>query len=92
MAAFWTFVENFADGLSRRPGFVGVNAEWLASRLVGRWPSGAPVSRLPDHDDEALGVDRLANNDFGFAADARLTPLAAVGRGTGRGRPRIRWG
>jgi Dyp-type peroxidase family len=81
VAAFWTFVESFADGLSRRPGFAGVNAEWLASRLVGRWPSGAPVSRLPDHDDEALGVDRLANNDFGFAADASLTPLAAVGRG-----------
>lgn len=81
VAAFWTFVENFADGLSRRPGFAGVTAEWVAARLVGRWPSGAPVSRLPDHDDAALGVDRLANNDFGFAADARSTPLAAPGRG-----------
>jgi Dyp-type peroxidase family len=80
--AWRSFVTSFADGLSRRPGFTGVNGEWLASRLVGRWPSGAPVSRLPDHDDEALGVDRLANNDFGFAADARSAPLAAaLGRG-----------
>lgn len=82
VAAFWSFATSFAEGLSKRPGFGGVNAEWLASRLVGRWPSGAPVARLPDCDDEALGVDRLANNDFGFAADATSAPLAGV---TGRG-------
>jgi Dyp-type peroxidase family len=82
VAAFWGFAKTFAEGLSRRPGFTGVTAEWLASRMVGRWPSGAPLARLPDHDDEALGVDRLANNDFGFAADAKPAPLrGALGRG-----------
>ncbi|MFZ0227389.1 MAG: Dyp-type peroxidase, partial [Mycobacterium sp.] len=82
VAAFWGFTTSFAEGLSSRPGFEGISTEWLASRLVGRWPSGAPLARLPDHDDEALGVDRLANNDFGFAVDATSVPLTGV---TGRG-------
>ncbi|MFZ3291130.1 MAG: Dyp-type peroxidase [Mycobacterium sp.] len=82
VAAFWGFTTSFAEGLSSRPGFEGISPEWLASRLVGRWPSGAPLARLPDHDDEALGVDRLANNDFGFAVDATSVPLTGV---TGRG-------
>jgi Dyp-type peroxidase family len=82
VAAFWSFVERFADGLSRRRGFAGVNADWVAARLMGRWPSGAPVSRLPDHDDATLGADRLENNDFGFAVDAVSLSLAD---GSGRG-------
>ncbi|MCV6972015.1 Dyp-type peroxidase [Mycobacterium bohemicum] len=82
VAAFWTFAERFANGLSRRPGFSGVTADWVASRLMGRWPSGAPVSRLPSHDDPTLGADRLENNDFGFAADAVALPLTS---GAGRG-------
>jgi Dyp-type peroxidase family len=82
VAAFWSFVERFADGLARRPGFTGVDANWVASRLMGRWPSGAPLSRLPDNDDATLGVDRLENNDFGFASDAVSAPLAS---GLGRG-------
>ena len=82
VAAFWDFAEKVAAGLSKRPGFDSVDAEWLASRLVGRWPSGAPVSRVPERDEFALGVDRLANNNFGFAADAtapRLTGTYAPG-------------
>jgi Dyp-type peroxidase family len=77
VAAFWDFVTSFADGLSGRPEFKEVTPEWLASRLIGRWPSGAPVARLADHDDEALGVNRLANNNFGFAANAAEVPVIA---------------
>jgi Dyp-type peroxidase family len=80
VAAFWRFVTDFAQGLSGRPGFQDVTADWLAAHLFGRWPSGAPVSRLSNHDDEALGVDRLANNNFGFAADAKAMPLAGQWR------------
>lgn len=41
----------------------------LAARLVGRWPSGAPVSRVPGGDDPELGSGRdanYANNYFKF--------------------------
>jgi Dyp-type peroxidase family len=75
VAGFWDFASTFAQGLSTRPGFEAVSAEWVASRVFGRWPSGAPVSRLPDHDDELLGVDRLANNNFGYAAEGYEMPL-----------------
>jgi len=76
VAGFRAFTSAFAAGLSRRPGFEGVTPEWVGSRVLGRWPSGAPISRLPGQDDVALGVDRLANNNFGFAADAAQDPLA----------------
>ncbi|HWO12387.1 MAG TPA: hypothetical protein VNN80_22980, partial [Polyangiaceae bacterium] len=33
------------------------NREWLASRWVGRWRSGAPVALCPDRDDPALAED-----------------------------------
>jgi Dyp-type peroxidase family len=77
VAAFRAFAAESANALSKRPGFNGVSPEWVAARLVGRWPSGAPVSRVPGRDYAALGADRLANNYFGFAADTVEDPLAA---------------
>jgi Dyp-type peroxidase family len=41
----------------------------LAAKMVGRWPSGAPLALSPDHDDEALGADNSRNNDFRYADD-----------------------
>jgi len=43
----------------------------LAAKMVGRWPSGAPLALSPDHDDEALGADNSRNNDFLYADDAK---------------------
>jgi Dyp-type peroxidase family len=83
VAGFWQFVSTYAQGLSEQPGFEGITPEWLAARLVGRWPSGAPVSRLADGDEEKLGVDRLANNNFGFATGATAVPLAGGGESNG---------
>jgi Dyp-type peroxidase family len=79
VAGFWAFVHAYAEGLAARPGFESVTPDWLAACIVGRWPSGAPVSRVPGGDDLKLGVDRLANNNFGFAAPARAVPLAGGG-------------
>ena len=31
--------------------------EWLGAKIVGRWPSGAPLSLSPDKDDPELGAD-----------------------------------
>jgi len=37
----------------------------LAAKMVGRWPSGAPLVKAPDRDVPALGGD----NDFGYHGD-----------------------
>lgn len=36
----------------------------LAAKMVGRWPSGAPLTLTPEHDDPELGADPHRNNDF----------------------------
>ena len=75
---FWRAIRAEADRLSKLPGFRGLDAIELASKLVGRWPSGAPVSRTPDRDDPKLGEDQLANNHFRFDSD---TPTLALRKG-----------
>ena len=51
--------------------------EKLASRIVGRWPSGAPVNRVPDGDDKKLGENSNSNNYFRFDSDAAPLPLVS---------------
>jgi Dyp-type peroxidase family len=43
--------------------------EGLAAKMVGRWPSGAPLTLAPDGDDPELGGDLRRNNAFLYAAD-----------------------
>jgi Dyp-type peroxidase family len=43
----------------------------LAAKIVGRWPSGAPLAVAPEHDDPELGADDGRNNDFAYADDLR---------------------
>jgi Dyp-type peroxidase family len=55
----------------------------LAAKLVGRWPSGAPLVLAPERDDPELGADPSRNNAFGYAdQDARglKCPLGAHAR------------
>jgi Dyp-type peroxidase family len=66
---FWRTMNKQAEKLGAVPGFPNQGAEWLASHLVGRWPSGAPVSRTPHADNGYLGSDKLANNYFLFDSD-----------------------
>jgi Dyp-type peroxidase family len=46
-----------------------VEEESLAAKMVGRWPSGAPLTLAPDGDDPELGGDPRRNNAFLYAAD-----------------------
>lgn len=56
VATFWQSIAATAKALGEDP-------VWLAARLIGRWPSGAPVVLCPDADDPTL-----ADHDaFGFA-------------------------
>jgi len=43
----------------------------LGAKMVGRWPSGAPLALTPTGDDPDLGGDVRRHNDFGYADDPR---------------------
>ena len=72
VVAFWTAMADLAAGLGEDPVRV-------ASRLVGRWPSGAPLSRSPDADDPVLAGDEFANNHFLFEDDTRPARVTVPG-------------
>jgi Dyp-type peroxidase family len=76
VVAFWTTMRDEAARLAALPGFDGITDVHLASLLVGRWPSGAPINRVPAGDVPALGDDALASNNFVFDADTPVLKLA----------------
>lgn len=45
--------------------------EILAAKIVGRWPSGAPLALAPEQDNSELGADPRRNNAFLYADDPR---------------------
>ncbi|MEI7058209.1 Dyp-type peroxidase [Nocardioides sp. CCNWLW239] len=45
--------------------------ELLGAKMVGRWPSGAPLALAPERDDPELGSDPRRNNDFAYGDDPR---------------------
>jgi Dyp-type peroxidase family len=75
---FWDWIAVSATRLRAQPGFENWSDDRVAAALVGRWKSGAPVSRTPTTDNEALGLDRLANNLFGFAKRSQPVSLLAA--------------
>jgi Dyp-type peroxidase family len=60
VGGFWRYVTE----ATRRPDGSDDPAarELLAAKLVGRWPSGAPLVKAPDRDNPGLGLD----NDFRY--------------------------
>jgi Dyp-type peroxidase family len=70
VGSFRSFMRAEASRLATEPGFAGMTAKRLASLLVGRWPSGAPIMRATIDDDESLGRDGFANNYFQYAEDS----------------------
>jgi Dyp-type peroxidase family len=77
VAGFWQYVDaqtRAADGTPDEEARVR-----LAAKMVGRWPSGAPLVRTPHADDPDLGAD----NSFGYAQwdrDGLRCPLGAHAR------------
>ena len=72
---FWRTMRENAKRLAGTRGFASMDTLRLASLLVGRWPSGAPVNRTPKRDHPSLGSDPFANNDFIFDSDTPMLPL-----------------
>jgi Dyp-type peroxidase family len=53
---------------------------YLAAKVVGRWPSGAPLILAPEYDDPTIGWDPQRNNNFRYhPADPKglVCPLGA---------------
>lgn len=73
VSGFWAFMERSSAVLGGGDATANVR---LAARMVGRWPSGAPLVLAPDQD-----APDLANaNDFGYFhtdADGVRCPLGA---------------
>jgi Dyp-type peroxidase family len=78
---FWRTLRERAKELSSLPGFKNMDEDRLAALLVGRWPSGAPVLRVPTGDVDALGGNPYANNHFRFDSDTQKLPLVEVPAG-----------
>ena len=54
----------------------------LAAKMIGRWPSGAPLMLAPDHDRPELGSDPQQMNNFLYGSDPTglRCPLGAHAR------------
>ncbi len=80
--AFWSFVDQAtrrADGSSDPERRLR-----LAAKMVGRWPSGAPLALAPDRDDAALGEA----NEFAYFEHDRHGARCPVGSHIRRANPR----
>lgn len=58
--AFWRFVDDRMGGDAER-------RKWLASKMVGRWPNGAPLVQYPTSEPDAH--DQARANDFMYGED-----------------------
>jgi Dyp-type peroxidase family len=75
---FWRFCHDGAATLTAQTGRELSPVEF-AARLVGRWPSGAPLVRAPTADDPDLGAADDVVNDFLFSV---ATPRVTLDNGT----------
>jgi deferrochelatase/peroxidase EfeB len=83
VAAWWNFwLEKSKEG---NPDPNPEYAVFLASKAVGRWPSGAPLTLSPDKDTPELGRDKKKRDDFLYFEKDKEgygTPLASHVRRT----------
>ncbi len=63
---------------------LGIDAERLRARIVGRWGDGTPLELSPDRADPSIALDRREANAFGYGDDANgdRCPLGAHVRRT----------
>ncbi len=82
VGGFWRFV----DAATRRTdGSSDPNARLrLAAKMVGRWPSGAPLTLAPDADDHRLA----GANDFAYHERDRRGTRCPIGSHVRRSNPR----
>lgn len=64
--AFWDYMKTQSYDPAKSKAENEYAKTLLASKCVGRWPSGAPISLTPERDDPQLGADGARNNNFTF--------------------------
>ncbi|HEX5415002.1 MAG TPA: Dyp-type peroxidase [Chloroflexota bacterium] len=80
--AFWQFVDNATRRTDGTPDAAA--RVRLAAKMVGRWPSGAPLALAPDHDDPR----RAKSNDFGYFGTDAAGDRCPLGAHVRRSNPR----
>jgi Dyp-type peroxidase family len=74
---FWQFMREQADGVPSA-------MKLLASKFIGRWPSGAPITLAPHADDPSLANE----NDFSFLPRDKEGYACPIGAHIRRANPR----
>ena len=59
-------VPGFHGFLAQEGAHLGLDPALFGAKVVGRWMSGAPILRAPEHDDPAIAGDDCVNNFFEF--------------------------
>ncbi|MEO8448437.1 MAG: peroxidase [Gemmatimonadota bacterium] len=83
---FWRWCKDNSRELGSTPGSDAAVA--LAAKLVGRWPSGCPLTLSPEQDNPAIGGDDKLNNDFLFAPTDLAGHACPIGSHIRRSNPR----
>ena len=86
VAAFWTFLEEAtrrADGTSDPEA-----RERLGAKIVGRWKSGAPITKYRDRDPHDGVPPKVDENDFGYEQDDKHGFGCPIGAHIRRTNPR----
>jgi Dyp-type peroxidase family len=76
---FWSFIDKAARQIGGAH-----SCEWLASKMVGRWPGGAPLVLSPDEDDASLADA----DDFMFHQADKMGLRCPIGSHIRRTNPR----
>jgi len=77
---FWDYCRAQAASLPTGDGAAAPTAEFVGAKMVGRWPSGAPLTVCPFEDDKELAKKPSKVNNFAYAAadpDGFGCPLGA---------------
>jgi Dyp-type peroxidase family len=79
---FWRFLDSVTRGADGQPR--PDHRLRLAAKMVGRWPSGAPLTLAPHHDEESLH----GANDFGYHDHDQQGTRCPIGAHIRRANPR----
>jgi Dyp-type peroxidase family len=86
VSEFWNFLKAEAQRLYGTSDSDAL--EKLGAKIVGRWTSGAPVTKYPDHDPHKGTEDVSEENDFEYAADDHQGFGCPIGAHIRRSNPR----
>lgn len=87
VATFWNYFMSQAKRLDTGQPDKD-DALYLASKAVGRWPSGAPLVLAPDKDDPAIGADRERSDNFLYTESDPYGFKCPIGSHVRRSNPR----